>query len=204
MHLSQNTSLTSGWLLTKEFDRTLMSLKTGDARNFHLRYLLAKLTQYVDLQAYGPSELRNQLSDYTSGGNDSEHILPDQGHAEAVSEVRPTRRRPGHHSMLKQASIDRKVDQPFDFEWKILRKDRSLPSIQVPAHQVPGQHQGPSNWVCHKITRTVQSLKCWPSWNAIEGESIFGAKASFGLQGLAAEDRITLRFRFRIPSADEL
>jgi len=39
---------------------------------------------------------------------------------------------------------------------------------------------------------------------AIEGESIFGAKASFGLQGLAAEDRITLRFRFGIPSADEL
>ena len=40
--------------------------------------------------------------------------------------------------------------------------------------------------------------------SAIEVESIFGAKASFGLQGLAAEGRITLRFRVGIPSANEL
>ena len=32
MHLSQNTSLTSGWLLPKEFDRALMSLK-GTSKN---------------------------------------------------------------------------------------------------------------------------------------------------------------------------
>ena len=62
--------------LRREFERSLLTLRTGDLRTFRLRYLLAKITQHVDIQAYGPSESRNRLSDYTAGGNDIDGEKP--------------------------------------------------------------------------------------------------------------------------------
>src|SRR5690606_1506629 len=72
--------------LSTDFKSRLLSLKLGDTRQFRIRYLLAKLTQHVDLLAYGPGQGRDDLQEYVSGGNDIEHILPDNGDIEAIAE----------------------------------------------------------------------------------------------------------------------
>ena len=48
--------------------------------------MLSKLTQYVDLQAYGETEGTRWLNNYTSGGFEIEHIFPRQPCVEAVEE----------------------------------------------------------------------------------------------------------------------
>ena len=72
--------------LAKSFFRALGELRTSSIRKFRLRYLVAKLTQYIDLQAYGPSNSRDRLIDYTAGGNDIEHMLAENASNEARQE----------------------------------------------------------------------------------------------------------------------
>ena len=51
-----------------------------------LLYILAKLTQYIDLRAYGETEGTKWLSKYTSGGFEIVHIFPQQPSSEATVE----------------------------------------------------------------------------------------------------------------------
>ena len=152
--------------VAKDFERALSSLGTGDVRNFRLRYLLAKLTQYVDLQAYGPSESRNKLSDYTSGGNDIEHILPERGHADAIAEFGPS----GNDQdiiqclgnlLLIEKSINRSISNGR-YTGKIEAYSLSKFLLTKCQADTKAQEVGSAD----KITKTVQSLKCWPKWSA--------------------------------------
>ena len=56
-----------------------------DLRKFRLRYLLAKVTQYFDIEAYG-AQGRMALSHYLDTQNDIEHIMPENPDDEAVEE----------------------------------------------------------------------------------------------------------------------
>jgi hypothetical protein len=64
--------------LAARFHREMASLNGASLRQYQLRYMLAKLTQHVDLLAYGAeSEGCRWLSRYTDGSNvHIEHILP--------------------------------------------------------------------------------------------------------------------------------
>jgi hypothetical protein len=68
------------------FRDTLLRVHSYDMRGFRLKYLLAKITQYVDVDAYGATGARADLSHYTDGGNDIEHIFPDTPSSEALRE----------------------------------------------------------------------------------------------------------------------
>ena len=64
--------------LATRFHREFTALSGRGLRQYQLRYILAKLTQYVDLVAYGRnSEGQRWLSRYTDGTNvPIEHVLP--------------------------------------------------------------------------------------------------------------------------------
>lgn len=72
--------------LGAKFYDSLLRMHSYDTRAFRVKYLIAKLTQYVDLDAYGSSSNRDDLSHYTSGGNEIEHIYPDTPSIEALEE----------------------------------------------------------------------------------------------------------------------
>jgi len=62
--------------LSTRFDEALAGFY-GDALQFYrLKYVLAKLTQHIELQAYGENESTKWLSRFTGGGFDVEHIYP--------------------------------------------------------------------------------------------------------------------------------
>jgi hypothetical protein len=58
------------------FDDAFRRLYAGSVQRYRLRYILAKLTQHVELAAYGETEGTKWLSRYTSGGFEIEHIFP--------------------------------------------------------------------------------------------------------------------------------
>ena len=151
--------------LRREFERSLLTLRTGDLRTFRLRYLLAKITQHVDIQAYGPSESRNRLSDYTAGGNDIEHMLPTTGTTEAIEEFGAGATDPDiinslGNLLLIERSINRVIGNgrytdkaPAYSQSKFL-----LTKCQV---SLEDKKVG----VADQITKTIDTLRAWTSWS---------------------------------------
>ena len=62
--------------LSVRFDEAMRRLSGGMIQQYRLRYIVAKLTQYVDLQGFGEIDGTVWLARYLGGGNDIEHILP--------------------------------------------------------------------------------------------------------------------------------
>jgi uncharacterized protein with ParB-like and HNH nuclease domain len=68
------------------FVERLKGLRSNDVRQFRLKYLLAKITQYFDLQAYGDNAGKDKLSDYMVSKIEIEHILPENPTEAALQE----------------------------------------------------------------------------------------------------------------------
>jgi len=166
--------------LAKDFERALLGLNAWQLRAFRLRYLLAKVTQYVDLQAYGPSESRDRLGDYTAGGNDIEHILPDNGDVEAIAEfgdggTDQTLIQSLGNFLLIERSINRSI-QAERYSEKITKYVQSKFLLTKCQASTLAQEVGTAD----RITRTVQSLESWSSWSAaaINERQVFLTKLS--------------------------
>lgn len=72
--------------LSARFDDAFRRLYVGSVQQYRLRYILAKLTQYIDLRAYGETEGTKWLSRYIGGGFEIEHIFPQQPSEAAAAE----------------------------------------------------------------------------------------------------------------------
>ena len=72
--------------LSTRFDDAFENFYDWSVQRYRLRYVLAKLTQYIDRRAYGETEGTSWLSRYTGGGFEIEHILPRQPSREAEVE----------------------------------------------------------------------------------------------------------------------
>ena len=72
--------------LSNRFDDALRRLYVGSVQQYRLRYILAKLAQYIDLRAYGETEATKWLSRYTGSSFEIEHIFPQQPSEEATAE----------------------------------------------------------------------------------------------------------------------
>ncbi len=62
--------------LAARFDDAFRRLDAGSVQFYRLQYILAKLTQHIELAAYGETEGTKWLSTYTSGGFEIEYIFP--------------------------------------------------------------------------------------------------------------------------------
>jgi hypothetical protein len=62
--------------LSNRFDDAFKRLTADTLQQYRLRYVLAKLTQFVDREAYGETEGTRWLRRYVSNGFELEHILP--------------------------------------------------------------------------------------------------------------------------------
>lgn len=76
--------------LSERFDDAFRRLDADSVQQYRLRYILAKLTQFVDLQGFGETEGTKWLSRYTSGGFEIEHVYPQNPSADAAGEFGPT------------------------------------------------------------------------------------------------------------------
>lgn len=152
--------------LDREFEHALLTLSTRNVRQFRMRYLLAKTTQYVDLLAYGPSESRNRLADYTAGGNDIEHILPDNGHADAIAEFGEDGTDQDiiqslGNLLLIEKSINRSISNG-----RYSDKIKAYAQSKFLLTRCQASTEAREVGLADKITRTAQELECWSEWNA--------------------------------------
>lgn len=78
--------------LSARFDDAMRRLTSDSVQKYRLRYILAKLTQFIELEAYGETEGTRWLSRYVSGGYEIEHIFPENPSNDSVSEFGPGNR----------------------------------------------------------------------------------------------------------------
>ena len=72
--------------LSDRFDDALRRLYVDSVQKYRLRYILAKLTQHIEIMAYGRTEGTKWLSRYIGGGFEIEHIFPQDPSEEAKDE----------------------------------------------------------------------------------------------------------------------
>ncbi|MEQ6886482.1 DUF262 domain-containing HNH endonuclease family protein [Salicola sp. Rm-C-2C1-2] len=72
--------------LSDRFEDSIRRLHMGAVQQYRLRYILAKLTQHIDMRAYGVTEGTKWLTRYTGGGFEIEHIYPQQPSQKAEDE----------------------------------------------------------------------------------------------------------------------
>ncbi|MBK9966154.1 MAG: HNH endonuclease, partial [Holophagales bacterium] len=102
----------------RRFDDAVRRLEVGSVQGYRLRYLLAKLTQHIDLLAYGESEGTKWLKRYVGEGFEIEHVFPQNPSPEAKPGVpgpsRRERRQPARESCWsKSRSTPRSGNRAF-------------------------------------------------------------------------------------------
>jgi len=150
-------------VLAASFNDALLRLHSYEMRGFRLKYLLAKLTQQIDLQAYGATGPRSDLSHYMDGGNDIEHILPDAPSTEALQEFGESAadgeliQRLGN-LMLVEKAVNRSLgNKPYS------QKVGAYPGSQFLLVRCQAAHQ--TVGVNDQITKTMKKLPTYPKWN---------------------------------------
>lgn len=164
--------------LAPQFARTMKEMKSTWLRQFRLRYLLAKITQAVDIQAYGPSESRDRLADYTAGGNDIEHIMAAGADAEAVAEFGERAQDDAviqslGNLLLIEKSINRSISNT-----RYSEKVKGYAQSKYLLTRCQADAQAQLVGVADQITKTVQALECWPKWSMedVEARQLFLTK----------------------------
>ena len=68
------------------FEFALQNLSEYDIQQYRIKYILAKLTQYIDEEGFGTQPAYAKLENYINKEIDLEHILPDAPTAELLAE----------------------------------------------------------------------------------------------------------------------
>ncbi len=151
--------------LRREFLDVMKELGFWDIRRFRLRYLIAKMTQHLDLQAYGPSESRCNLNDYISGSNDIEHMLSVEPNKAAAEEFGDGAEDDDINSLfgnllLLESSINRSIgNEPYSLKKSKYQQSKFLLTKCQP--DLKAAEIGVSD----QITNTVRSLQSFDAWN---------------------------------------
>jgi uncharacterized protein with ParB-like and HNH nuclease domain len=148
---------------SREFDNVFANLRKGDTRAFRMRYLLAKLTQAIDVRAYGDGGGKGILSNYIDGRNDIEHILPENPSIEAVSEFGETSieaelpQRLGNLTFLEKTINQLLGNKPYSQKKVVYPQSLYL--------LVKCQPSKPLFGVADQITKVVATVPSFDKWN---------------------------------------
>ena len=122
--------------ISRPFGDTLRNMYFWQTRTFRLRYLLAKLTQAIDIRAYGEDGAYGDLRHYYNGKNDIEHIFPLKP-GEGASKEFGESADPDIASKLGKSAFGRTGDQQAPWEQAVFKKDPRVWTVTVSSHALP-------------------------------------------------------------------
>jgi hypothetical protein len=165
---------------SRVFDNVFANLRNGDTRAFRMRYLLSKLTQAIDVRAYGNTGSHGTLATYFDGKNDIEHILPENPSIEAIAEFGETSIEPElpqrlGNLMLFEKTINQLLgNKPYSQKAKIYPQSQYLLVKCQPSRPVFG--------VADQITKAISTVPSFGKWTRSDID-----KRQAYLAGLARE-----------------
>ncbi len=148
--------------LSGAFGATWSRLRARDTSAFRLRYLLSKLTQAVELSAYGDAGRYKELRHYYNGPNDIEHIFPANPSREAKDEF--GRAEDGiadkvGNLLLIETSINCSLGNKA-----YSQKRSTYGQSQFLLSRCQAEH--PAFGVADRITKAIADIPSFPEWHA--------------------------------------
>lgn len=151
--------------LSTRFDLAFQELTESSIQKYRMRYVLGKLAQYVNEQAYGATEM--DLGKFVNQ-RDVEHILPQTPTTEIIEafdkpdEIQDYIRRLGNMTLLEN-SIDASIgNKPFAQKKAAYKKSMFLLTRTIAEPMTVG--------VNTKIDRAVFDLRTFDEWNSVSIE----------------------------------
>lgn len=148
--------------LSDRFDDTFHRLYSDSVQAYRLRYLLAKLTQRIELDAYGETESTKWLGQYADSAFEVEHIYPQDPSTEARDEFGSTRdaltaQRLGNLALVEKSINSSLGNRPFSKKRLVYPKSKLLLTQAIA--------ERPQIGVDTRIDRAVADLEPFDSWN---------------------------------------
>ena len=148
--------------LADRFDDAFRRLSMRSFQKYRLRYVLAKLTQDVELRAHGEIEGTKRLSRFTGSGLEIEHIFaqqPSQESGEEFGEFEdpelPDRL---GNLVLVEKSINASLgNQPYSQKREVYSQSQLLLTKALAERPRVGKNT--------RIDRAVAELEVFPEWN---------------------------------------
>lgn len=149
--------------LSDRFAEAFRRLQGGAVQQYRLRYILAKLSQHIELQAYGETEGTKWLASYTGSDLEIEHIFPQQPSEAAASEFGafedPQVTDRLGNLVLVEKSINASLgNRPYSQKRDVYRHSQLLLTKSLSERPKIGTNT--------KIDIAVAKLKPFPEWDA--------------------------------------
>jgi len=148
--------------LSNRFDDTFRRLDAQAVQTYRLRYILAKLTQQVELDAFGETETTQWLSVFIESAYEIEHVFPQSAADAAVSEFGPITdskvvQRLGNLVLVERSINASLGDRPYSYKRHVYPKSRHLLTRSIAEDQRVGRDG--------RIDRAVASFTAFAEWN---------------------------------------
>ena len=148
--------------LSARFDDAIGRLMLDTLQQYRFRYVLAKLTQKVDLLAYGETEGTQWLETYVRGGYEVEHIFPQNPCPEALEDFGPyddpeIAQRLGNLVLVEKSINASLGNRPYSEKHPIYPQSKLLLTRALAERPKVGSNT--------RIDRAVASIEPYQSWN---------------------------------------
>jgi len=148
--------------LANRFDDAMGRLALRSLQLYRFQYVLAKLTQQVDLLAYGETEGTRWLGNYVSGGYEIEHIFPQTPKAEAAAEFGPVSdqevvQRLGNLVLVEKSINTSLGNRPYSEKRPVYQQSKLLLTRALSERPKVGANT--------RIDRAVALIEPYASWN---------------------------------------
>lgn len=148
--------------LSSRFDDAMARLALRSLQLYRFQYVLAKLTQQVDVLAYGETEGTRWLANYVSGGYEIEHIFPQNPSAGAAAEFGPASdpevvQRLGNLVLVEKSINTSLGNRPYSKKRPVYQQSKLLLTRALSERPKVGMNT--------RIDRAVASIEPYPEWN---------------------------------------
>lgn len=148
--------------LANRFDDAMGRLALRSLQLYRFQYVLAKLTQQVDLLAYGETEGTRWLGNYVSGGYEVEHIFPQTPNAEAATEFGPVSdpevvQRLGNLVLVEKSINTSLGNRPYSEKRRVYQQSKLLLTRALSERPKVGANT--------RIDRAVASIEPYSLWS---------------------------------------
>jgi hypothetical protein len=148
--------------LSQRFDDAFRRLYSNSVQGYRLRYILAKLTQHVELDSFGETENTRWLSAYIENAYEIEHIFPQGASEAAKSEFGPfsdpaVAQRLGNLTLVEKSINASLGNRPYSYKKAVYPKSRHLLTRAIAESQRVGRDG--------RIDRAVAGFTPFGEWN---------------------------------------
>ncbi|MGZ4053653.1 MAG: DUF262 domain-containing protein [Bacteroidia bacterium] len=142
-----------------QFKISFLNLSQNSLQQYRLRYILAKLTQYIDLECLGSYSPQN-LNTYISKGVEIEHILPDKPKQELIDKY--GKEYDGLKIMLGNLTLlEKSINASIGNDFYNLKTPEYQKSRYYLTKSIIAKHTIGQNTAINRINKKLQSFPVW-------------------------------------------